>query len=393
MSTVLNVMDVSDEDVDKVPDQPVGTPAGEPVEPPATPEQPEAAEPEPEEEEQPGEVPPASEEPPGEEQPAGEVPADQEPAVEPPAAPEAPPAKAPPPTGTPGEPKKTEQKPAEDPTDYKSFYQRIMAPIKGGGKTIQLTSAEEAIALMQKGLDYTRKTQALGKYQKFGMMLENNGLLDEGKLDLLISVHNKDPEAIKRFFRENKIDPVEIDTTTEDKYKGGTHVVSDPTAKLQTAIDDLKAAEGGEETLQVIRAWDTPSRQVFGDHPELLEAIHRQRLDGSYAKVSAEVERRRAIGQIPSGVPFLQAYKQVGDELQAQGKLGGSTNAGPKAPAATGKTAAAPVVRRPASPPPSVTPGKSAARAAAATRTTPQVNRAVPNFMAMSDDEFEKVKL
>jgi hypothetical protein len=291
----------------------------------------------------------------------------------------------------PEEGKVTETKPDESGIDYKAFYQRVMGPIKAGGKTITLTNVDEVMSLLQKGVDYTRKTMELSKYRKFGMMLENNGLLDEGKLDLLIAVHNKDPEAIKRFFKQNKLDPVEVDTTTEDKYKEGTHVIPEKTAKLQDAIDDLKAADGGQETLDELGSWDKASKEIIWENPDLLNTLHQQRQTGVFAKVSSEMDRMQALGHIPPGTPKLKAYKMAGDALQAQGKLGVPTNAAPKTPASAGGQT--PVTRRPASPTTTSAPGKSAAKAAAATRTTPGSTKVVPNFMAMSDEEFLKAKV
>lgn len=382
-------MSVSDDDLDKVPDQPAEQESPE-VTPEAVPEeQPEVPS---EESQEPAGEPEA--EPQDEEEPAPSpaVPAPTE-GTPSPVVPE-PETKPDVPVVTPASKpeEKNAPKPTGDTTDYKAFYEKVMAPIKAGGKSIQVRSVDEAISLMQKGLDYTRKTQDLAKDKKFLMMLGNAGLLDETKLDLIIGVSKNDPEAIKRLLKEAKIDPVDIDMSQEDKYQPGAHVVGDSTAKLQSSIDDMNADEEGQETLKIIGQWDKASKQVFGEHPELLEVIHKQRLDGTYAKVVAEVEHRKALGQIPAGVPFLQAYKVVGDELKAKGHLEPVSNVAPKAPAPTGGTAPAPVViRRPASPSNSVAPGKSAARAAAPTRTSSKSVHAVPNPMAMSDDDLAKL--
>lgn len=51
---------------------------------------------------------------------------------------------------------------------------------------MQVNSVDEAIQLMQMGANYTRKMQELQPHRKTLLMLENNGLLDEGKLSFLI---------------------------------------------------------------------------------------------------------------------------------------------------------------------------------------------------------------
>lgn len=387
MATNSDVLGVSDDDLLKMPEPEAVKPEEAPAQTEETPE------------ETTQEAPAESQETPeAEQQP--EVPGEEPTAPEPAAAPEvgkAEPEKKeevkPPEVPEKKDPKTPAPKPPEQGVDYKAAYERIMAPIKAAGKTVQLTSIDEAISLMQKGADYTRKTQELAKGQRWLLMLGNSGLLDEGKLDRLIAVHRGDREALKSLLQEQKIDPVDIDTTKENKYQPGAHVVSDATAKLQTAIDDLQASDEGKETLSVIKTtWDADSRQAFGQHPGLLEAIHQQRLSGVYAKITAEMDRRKTLGQLPDQ-SFLASYKQIGDEFLAQGKLGNGTTAAPKAPApSAARTPAAPVARRPASPPPNPKAGNPAARAAAATRTTPTKQNVVLNPLAGSDDEFAKAR-
>jgi hypothetical protein len=375
MATNSDVLGVSDDDLLKMPEPENAKTEEAPAQPEETPETTQEA---------PAE---SQETPEAEQQP--ETPAEEPDASEPAEAPDA--IKVEPDKKEePKSPEVTASKPPEAGTDYKAAYERIMAPIKAAGKTIQLTNVDEAISLMQKGADYTRKMQELGKDRRFVMMLGNAGLLDEAKLDRVIAISKGDKEALKSLLQEQKVDPVDIDTSKENKYQAGAHVVSDSTAKLDIAIQDLRAVDGGDETLSVIRQWDADSRQVFGQHPELLEAIHQQRLSGVYARITAEVDRRRALGQLPDQ-PFLTSYKTVGDEFLAQGKLGNGTTAAPKAPAPTGgRTPAAPVARRPASLPPNPKAGNPAARAAAATRTTPTKQHVVFNPLAGSDDEFVK---
>ena len=112
-------------------------------------------------------------------------------------------------------------------TDYKTFHDKMMAPFVANGKTIQLQSVDEAIQLMQMGANYTRKMQSIAPHRKVLMMLENNGLLDEGKLSRLIDLDKKNPEAIRALVKEAGIDPLDIDVESDSTYVPGDHVVSD----------------------------------------------------------------------------------------------------------------------------------------------------------------------
>lgn len=369
MSVNLNVLETSDEDLmeggESAPEK-VEEPAGAPVEPGQSAQGDDQAR---------G----------GGEQPGAEDGAQETSQETPPAEPEAPKA---------GDPAPEAERP-EDYAKLKEFYDRVMGPIKAAGKTIQLTSVDEVISLLQMGADYTRKTTEVSHYRKFGMMLEKAGLLDEAKLDLVISVTKGDKEALKKLLKDLKVDPVDIDTTGEDKYKPGAHVVPEEQAKLQEAINDLLSQEGGTETHDLIRdTWDVSSKQVLWKNPSVLQHIHQQRLSGVYAKITAEVERRKVLGTLPADMYFLEMYKAVGDEMYGpkpgtQGSPGARPTAVTKDPATAGGKA--PVIRRPASSTTSSNRGNPAARAAAATRTTPKSMPTVPNIMALSDEELAKL--
>lgn len=272
--------------------------------------------------------------------------------------------------------------------DYEGFYKSIMAPIKANGKTIELKDPKEAIQLMQMGANYTRKMQALAPHRKVLMMLENNNLLDEGQLAFAIDlVVKKDPEAIKKLLKDAKVDPLEIDTNVEPTYREGNHRVSDDEAAFVTALDDLRSNQGGNDTLKVINDhWDQASKDVLWKDPSVMQVIHEQRVSGVYDRVAAEVERQKTLGAIPAQVPFLQAYKMVGDQLAQAGKFADLATA---TTASTATTTAQPVVTRAATPKPAIKNGDKVS-AAAATRTTPKTAEVKVNPLSMSDEDFMK---
>lgn len=282
------------------------------------------------------------------------------------------------------EPKKEDDQNSEM---YKEFYAKILAPFKANGNTIQLTSADEVIRLMQQGANYTKKLQAMQPQKKILMMLENNGLLDEGKLGFLIDLDKKNPEAIKKLLNDAKIDPIEFDTTAPIKYQSGSHAVSDQEAVVANSIEDLQMQEGGQETLQSINKWDAASKKVLWEQPELLSIIHSQRVNGIYGKIQAEVEKRKTLGILPVTTGFLQAYKMVGDELAARGAFQPTAppTAAPK-PAGSG----VPVAVRPAKTPTQKT-DDTRVKAAAPTRTAPKTTQVSTNYLAMSDEDFLKM--
>lgn len=269
--------------------------------------------------------------------------------------------------------------------DYKAGYEQIMAPFKANGKTMQVKSVEEAIQLMQMGANYTRKMQELQPHRKTLLMLENNGLLDEGKLSFLIDLDKKNPEAIKKLLQDANINPLDVDMDKESTYQEGNHKVSDEEAQFRLVLDELNSNPVGRETLQTINStWDQASKEVLWKQPEVMNTIHQQRENGVYARITAEIDRRRTLGVIQVGVPFLEAYRVVGDELHKAGAFNDLFK--PRAPAAS------PVATRAAMPKPTGLDPK--AEAAAVHRGSPsKTTSPLEAMQKASDDEFLKMPI
>jgi hypothetical protein len=279
--------------------------------------------------------------------------------------------------------------------DYEAFYRQVMTPFKANGKQIELRSTDEAIQLMQMGANYTRKMQDMAPHRKTLLMLENNQLLDPDKLSFLIDLNNGNPAAIQKLMKDKGVDPMSIDTEQESNYLGGNHKVSDEEANFRTTLDELNSNQEGKATLQSINStWDQASKEVLWKEPQLMQVIHEQRESGIYDRISTELNRQRTLGIIPANLPFIDAYKVVGDGMQKAGAF--DDLVAKQSPASSGSGAAPvtpaakePVATRVVTPKPAVS-NSDQASAAAATRSTPREVKQLINPLAMSDEEFLK---
>lgn len=274
--------------------------------------------------------------------------------------------------------------------NYEEFYKEIMTPFKANGKMIELKDTKEAIALMQMGANYTRKMQDIQPHRKVLTMLQNNNLLDEGKLSFLIDLEKKDPEAIKKFIKDSGIDPLDIDTSVEPAYLEGSHRISDAEIKLQTALDEVSSTPTGTELIQSIdKSWDKASKDLLWEQPEVLAIMNQQKSSGIYDRITSEMDRQITLGQIPANTPFLGAYKIVGDQLAA---ANGFDDIIAKAtPVATQTVKVDPVaVATTVAKPKATVANGSAASAASPSRSSPRTAKTFVNPLAMSDDDFLK---
>lgn len=217
-------------------------------------------------------------------------------------------------------PKQPEASEATEPLNYEQMFKQVMAPFKANGKDFAPSSPEEAVRLMQMGANYTKKMQSLQPNLKLMRMLENNGLLEESKLAFLIDLDKKNPKAIQKLLHDGKVDPLDLDVSSEPVYRPGHHQVSDQEMQFHEALSDVSSTQSGQETIVLVNKWDQASKQAVYKEPALLSVINEQRANGIYDRICAEMDRQQTLGQL-SNIPFIQAYKQVGDRLHASGQL------------------------------------------------------------------------
>lgn len=197
--------------------------------------------------------------------------------------------------------------------DYKGFYEQVMSPFKANGGTVQLRSPQEVVKLMQMGANYTQKMQTLAPYRKKVQMLQKANLLDDDKLNYLIDLSQGNPEAIKKLIKDSKLDPMDLDIYGEQNYVPGNHTVSDAEMQLQTTLDELTSTPEGVQTVNLARGWDQASLSEIGKDPSILATLHEQRMNGVYDFITKEMQHQKMLGNLPDNIPFLQAYKAVGD--------------------------------------------------------------------------------
>ena len=213
--------------------------------------------------------------------------------------------------------------------DYKGWYDKVMAPIKANGKTITLQSPEEAIQLMQMGANYTKKMQQIAPQRKTLMMLEKNGI-DQDTLNFLIDIKNKNPQAIAKLLKDANIDPLDVDTTSQD----------------------------------------TESINQLAQEPNTLYELDKQRQEGTYDYIMQEIDRAKTLGYIDPNMPMLQAYLEVGSNLARQMEA-----------------RSRPVGYGTGSPMPT---NNVRAKQASISRSNGRSSQQVSNPLSMSDEDFEK---
>lgn len=208
---------------------------------------------------------------------------------------------------------------APDAIDYKAEYERLLAPFKANGRDIKVDNVDDAVTLMQMGANYNKKMAGLKPNLKLMKLLENNGLLSEEKLSYLIDLDKKDPAAIGKLLKDSKIDPLDFAEHTDKEYKPKKYAVDDLEMELDTVLDELQDTPTYNRTLDVVsNKWDGQSKQVIANSPQILKVINSHMQSGIYDQIQAEMESERVFGRL-NGMSDIEAYRQVGDAIQARG--------------------------------------------------------------------------
>ncbi len=215
--------------------------------------------------------------------------------------------------------------------DYESAYKKVSEPFKANGVEMRVDNPEDMIKLMQKGAGYQKKMADLQPHLKVIKMLQNNNLLDEGKLHNLIDLANKDPKAIAKLIKESGLDPLDIDTEGAKDYQPKNHSVGDKEFALDSVLEDLKDSPTFTKTIDVLtKEWDPKSKTAVADTPEIITIIDSHMSNGVYDKVNTVMQQEKALGKL-TGVSDLDAYMQITEHLERTGilKMAGSQGVNP----------------------------------------------------------------
>ena len=214
--------------------------------------------------------------------------------------------------------KEVKEEPTDDTEiDYKALYEQVMAPMKANGKDLTLDNPDDLRKLAQMGSGFQKKMMALKPNLRLMKMLDKNDLLDEAKLSYLIDLDKKNPEAIQKFMKDSGVDPLDIDPDKASDYRPNTYAVGDKELDLDSALEDIKATETYDKTIDILaNKWDDSSKEALTDEPNIIRIINDHVADGTYDQIMTVVDRDKMLGKL-EGMSDLEAYIQTGKQLQA----------------------------------------------------------------------------
>lgn len=208
--------------------------------------------------------------------------------------------------------------------DYKKAYKDLLQPLWARGHNFTPRNMEEVKTLMSQGIDYLYKTQQLAQHRKQIELLQREGISNDD-LTFLIDLKKKDPEAIKKFFADSQLNPYDIDVSDAPNYQPKTQMIDDATLNLRDSVNNLMSMPDGRECYnELVHTLDKTSQDYFLQEPELLQTFYQhQHINvgnnkSLYTIIKEEIDHEKALGRLPQNMPFLEAYRTVGDNLLQQ---------------------------------------------------------------------------
>lgn len=177
---------------------------------------------------------------------------------------------------------------------------------------------------MQKGVDYTKKQQALKPRLKELQILENQNMLGDN-LGYAIDLFNGNTKALAKLIKERNIDISELSPNMygdeEDNspdYTPTNYSISDAEMRLKDVELTLKDSPNFQRLFTTLTELDDDSKAKFRSNPDLLLRLNEHMDSGLYDQIQNELEHRRIVGDASvDGKNFYDAYTAVGNEILA----------------------------------------------------------------------------
>lgn len=222
-----------------------------------------------------------------------------------------------------------EQQQELDPEIYRQTYEKIYSPFKANGKEFQVRNVDEAISLMQKGVDYTRKQQALKPRLVEMRTLEEQGMLGDN-LNYAIDLYNGNPKALAKLIKDKGIDinslmpQQEVDEFGNQKpvettpYTPNNYSISPEKLRFKEVVEQLKESDMYSKVDNALDDFDAESRNIFARNPNYYLVLSDLIKNGHYEPIKQELEHMQIVGDPRiRGLNYMDAFSVVANQYFA----------------------------------------------------------------------------
>ena len=277
------------------------------------------------------------------------------------------------------------------PLSAEDFVKQITSEFTANGRQVRVEKPEDIVRLMQMGMNYNKKMEAIKPNMGLIKTLKEHGLDNPETLQFLIDLKKHDKTAIAKLLKDAEVDTYDLPDLEETPYTSQTAIISNQQAEFESILADLNQLPKGTDLIQSLgrsETWDDNSLEFFRTQPEALYHLYNDKNSGLYDEVLRVIDVDKALGIIPQTwleKPFVELYEFVASSLsQQQQQVPTSQSPNPlnQQPKIVGHNlqTQTQVRNQPTAP-----------KTAGVTHTgsTQNILADVPDFLAMTDEQFE----
>jgi len=159
--------------------------------------------------------------------------------------------------------------------------------VKVDGKVLDIDDPNDVKSLIEKGLDYTKKTQELAQYRETLKFLDENGISNVETLQQVLSGQIQvDPAQIQQ-----RVDPTE--------------------QQVNQVAEQILQSEYADDMRQIMHSLPTTTKEEFTNNPQMLQGLFVDVQSGFAQKVLPLAQKYMTI----NGLPFVEAYIKAGNAV------------------------------------------------------------------------------
>lgn len=277
------------------------------------------------------------------------------------------------------------------PLSAEDFVKQVTSDFTANGRQVRVEKPEDIVRLMQMGMNYNKKMEAIKPNMGLIKTLKEHGLDNPETLQFLIDLKKHDKTAIAKLLKDAEVDTYDLPDLEETPYTPQTAIISNQQAEFESVLADLNQLPKGTDLIQSLgrsETWDDNSLEFFRTQPEALYHLYNDKNSGMYDEVLRVIDVDKSLGRIPQTwleKPFVELYEFVASSLsQQQQQVPTSQSPNPlnQQPKIVGHNlqTQTQVRNQPTAP-----------KIASVTHTgsTQNILADVPDFLAMTDEQFE----
>lgn len=182
--------------------------------------------------------------------------------------------------------------------DERAEFDKVFGTFKANGVDVSVNTADEAIALMQKGLNYEAKMRGIKDHRRTISTLKEHGI-GETELNLLIAAKQGDKVALSQLMKANNVTPYELDDEEVGNGEIGDYLPSQSEVDAQEAFNEsveyLEDRGIRVPVMELTQTWDRESLAHLYRNPNLLIGMGQLVESGQLGAVASEAAKYKAL--------------------------------------------------------------------------------------------------